>query len=225
MNGIFVTGTDTGVGKTVVAGALAAYLRRQGVRVGVMKPIASGSFNDTLFLKKCAGVEEALNQITPIFLRAPLAPYVAAQIEKKKISFQLIQKRFAALKKKYDFLIVEGVGGLLVPITARKTGVDLIQLTQFPALVVSRLGLGTLNHTLLTLSELRKNKIKIKGVLFNAMAKQSQGLAEKTNPHTVAKLGKVSVWNAFPFSSKVNVDQGKTDFDWKKLTPLLRKVL
>lgn len=233
MNGFFITGTDTGVGKTVVAGAIAAYLKRQGVRVGVMKPIASGCFTrggrlvaeDSLFLQKCAGVEDSMEVITPVCLKNPLAPYVAAQIEKRKVSFAHIQKQFNFLKKRYDTLIVEGVGGLLVPLAKNKTGVDLIKMTRFPAIVVSRLGLGTINHTLLTLSELRRHRIRVKGVLFNSSEKNFKGKAEKTNPKIISKMGQVPLWGEFPYSAKVDVAKGKVDFNWQKLTPLMKKVL
>ncbi len=223
-SGIFITGTDTGVGKTVVAGALAAYLRKEGVSVGVMKPMASGT-EDSLFLKKCAGVDDPLDWITPVSFKTPLAPYVASQIEKRKVSFALIEKRFKQLKKKYDFLIVEGVGGLLVPLAPRKTCVDLIQLTRFPALVVSRLGLGTINHTLLTLSEMKRNRLQIKGVLFNAEKNQKKGLAEKTNPIQVQKQTEVPVLGELPYMKSISTDKLKTDFNWRSLNPLFKKVL
>lgn len=224
MNGIFITGTDTGVGKTVVTGALTAYLKKQGVRVRVMKPMAAGGMEDTRFLKKCQenGVPE--KEITPVFLRKPLAPYVAARLEKRKIDFKPVQKAFSKAKKESDFLIVEGVGGLLVPLTSRTTCVNLIQLFHFPVLIVGRLGLGTINHTWLTLNELKRNKCKIAGILLNEPHNGKRGLPEKTNCSVIQKMTKANFVEIFPFQKGVNVEKGNTAFNWKELNPLFRKI-
>lgn len=230
--GIFITGTDTGVGKTVLAGALAATLRAQGISVGVMKPFATGCAlkngkwvsPDTLFLKKCAGVPDSVEEISPLRFRSPLAPLVAATLEKRKINFSHLKEAFLKLKTRYDYLIVEGIGGIMVPLTAQKTVVDLAKFCGFPVLVVSRLGLGTLNHTLLTLSECRKHQLKIAGVVFNNGAKKrKKSLAEKTNPKVLKKLGAVPVFADFPYLPKVNVEKGRTQMNLTHLSQYFKK--
>ena len=199
MRSIFVAGTDTGVGKTVVAGALVAALRLKGYRVGVMKPIACGSLEDSNFLKKCAGVDDKIEFITPIYLKRPLSPNVAAGYEKKKIDIRRIVTAHAALQKKYEVVVVEGCGGLLVPITDDFFVIDLIQKLNSRCVLVSRSGLGAINHTLLSLEALKKRKIRPLGVVFNRLSGGPFAEAEKTNPEVIEKIGRVLSLGMFPF--------------------------
>ena len=126
MKTLFVAGTDTGVGKTIIAGALAGALRLRGHRVGVMKPVACGSWDDSRYLRRLAGVSDDLHSITPVYFERPLSPNVAARFEKKTVDVKTIMRLYETLKKKYDILVVEGCGGLLVPIMDRFFVVDLI---------------------------------------------------------------------------------------------------
>ena len=201
--GIFITGTDTGVGKTVVAGMLAAQLRQRGVRVGVMKPIACGGWEDSALLKRCAGVDDRLEEITPVYFKAPLAPWPASRLERRKIDWKKLSTAYTRLRRKYDFLIVEGVGGLLVPLTATQSVPHLIRRFKLPVVVVARLGLGTLNHTLLTLAEARRQRQKVRGVVLNETTPaKGKKLAEKTNPSLIRELGKVPVLAVVPYIKK-----------------------
>ena len=200
MNTLFVAGTDTGVGKTVVAGALAFALRSEGYRVGVMKPIACGSLDDSYFLKKCAGVDDPFEFVTPVYLKQPLSPNVAAKMERKTIDVRKILRAFQKIKKKkYDFLIVEGCGGLLVPITKDFFVIDLIPMLSAKTLLVSRSGLGAINHTLLSLEALQTRKIKPLGVVFNRLSGGPLTEAEKTNPKVISKTGLVPSLGMFPY--------------------------
>lgn len=228
IKGIFVTGTDTGVGKTVAAGAVAAFLRRRGVDVGVMKPISAGGISDSAFLKQCAAVEDSLELITPVCLRFPLAPFVAAKLEGRKIDFQKIARCFKELKRKHDFLVVEGVGGMEVPLTEKIAVADMAKRFGFPLVMVARLQLGTINHTVLSLHAARRRALPVRGVLFNETrpAAAQKGLAEKTNPSVIAQLGKVPVLGVLPFQPKVDVDRGMSGYvfpqlargiDWERL--------
>lgn len=230
--GIFITGTDTGVGKTLVAGAIADGLRKKGVSVGVYKPVVSGCSKqngrwiaeDTLFLKKCARVTDSPEEISPFCFRYPLAPMVAAEKEKRKISFREIRYGLSRIQKKYDFVIVEGVGGLMVPVAPSKTVVDLIAMCGYPVLVVGRLGLGTLNHTLLTLSELKKSGLKVAGVVLNQnLNNQGKGPAEKTNQKVLQSMVKVPVWSPFPYLKESSVEKGKARFDSPALKTFFRR--
>ena len=199
MKTIFIAGTDTGVGKTIVAGALAAALRLKGLRVGVMKPVACGSWGDSEFLKKCAQSDDALSTITPVYLKNPLSPNVAAAMEKKKIDLRKIDNAFKILTKKYEHLVIEGCGGLLVPIHDDFLLIDLIRRFQSRCVLVSRSGLGAINHSLLSVEALKKRNIETAGILFNRLSGGAWGGAEKTNPSVISKIAHVPSLGVFPY--------------------------
>src|SRR3989338_7169231 len=155
MRSIFIAGTDTGVGKTMVAGALASAMRLKGLRVGVMKPVSCGGREDAYFLMRCAGVEDPVCFVNPVAFKHALSPNVAARLEKKRIDFKAIDRAFKNFKtKKYDILVIEGCGGLLVPITDMFLVVDFIRRFKAETVLVSRAGLGAINHSLLSLEEI-----------------------------------------------------------------------
>ncbi len=210
--GIFITGTDTGVGKTVVAAALASYLKSTGLDVGVMKPVQTGCRlnhsrllrNDTRLLMQAAGVKDSSKLVTPYCLRHPLAPWTASQMEGVKIKLSVLLKAYWELCRRHLFMVVEGVGGLAVPITARMNVADLALYFKLPLLVVTRPGLGTLNHTLLTLEYARARKIPVKGIVINQSEKRTAGWAEKTNPAVLTALCKVPVLGSVPYIEGLN---------------------
>ncbi len=201
-SGLFITGTDTGVGKTFVAAALARALREQGVDVGVMKPIETGCRlrqgkfypADGALLRQTAGVRDALDLVTPVRFRLPLAPYAADVQEGKSVNLRLVDQAFRTLRKRHSFLLVEGIGGLLVPIRRDYSVLDLIQRIGLPVLVVARLGLGTINHTLLTVHRLREAKVPVAGVFLNRTTAGRKTPAERTNPATLRRLLHLPVW-------------------------------
>lgn len=211
---LFITGTDTGVGKTIVSGAIAGYLKSQKVNVGVMKPAESGCLpdpknsktlirSDTLFLKKMAKAGDMIDLINPYYFEAPLAPAIAAELEKKEISIDKILSCFQVLLKFHPTLLVEGAGGLFVPLTRQKMMIDLIQLLQLPVLLVARAGLGTINHTLLSIEALQHRKIKIAGVVLNHSSAETD-LSSKYNLETLKKNTDVPIWGEFPFVKDFN---------------------
>lgn len=179
--GLFITGTDTGVGKTAVGCALARCLRERGLSVGVMKPVESGCTEreevlvpeDALALVEASNCGDGLEMVCPYRLRAPLAPAVAADKEGVTISFDLIVQNFNHIAASHDFTLVEGVGGLLVPLSGKLAVADLMARLGLPALVVARARLGTINHTLLTTRELERRGIELKGVILNHLATKS----------------------------------------------------
>ena len=163
MKGFFITGTDTGVGKTEVASYLAKMFSEKGFKVGVMKPVATGVRNfcrDALILKKASSSKEPMDCINPVSMKLPLAPLVASSIEKQNIDLKIIHRRFKKLSINNDIMIVEGIGGVMVPIT--RIGIktfyvlDMILKMKLPVIIVSRPNLGTINHTLLTIGMLNK---------------------------------------------------------------------
>jgi dethiobiotin synthetase len=171
--GIFITGTDTGVGKTLVTAALAACLMRRGLSVGVMKPIETGcrtsgaSGSDAARLYAAAGVTEPVEAISPYRFADPLAPLDAARRAGRTIDLRRIVRAYRALAARYAFLLVEGAGGVMVPITSKADTRDVIAQLGLSAVVVGRVALGTVNHTLLTLDALRHRKIPVLGVFLN----------------------------------------------------------
>lgn len=209
--GLFIIGTDTGVGKTVITAALAIALRSKGVDVGVMKPVSTGGKRpmDALFLKKAAQVDDPLDWINPVHLTPPLAPWVASRVTGQKISLQKIRQAYRWLQAKHSFLLVEGIGGLLVPITASFTILDLAREFGLPVVVIARAGLGTLNHIGLTLHALKEAKLKVAGVVMNGFPLlQKQTLAERTNAETTKNLYKVKWVTKIPWESSISVEKG-----------------
>ncbi len=209
MPGIFITGTDTGCGKTFVTIKLAEYFRDQGLDVGVMKPIATGprKENDALRLRRALKLRDPIELINPIHLKYPLAPYPASKLENKKMSagggsafggkIENIFKAYNKLAKMHDLILVEGIGGILVPITEKYYVIDLIQGFKLPVIIVSRAGLGTINHTLLTIETLKRRKINVLGIIMNGF--RGMDFSERTNAETVEKLGKVPILAKIPF--------------------------
>ncbi len=202
--GIFITGTSTEIGKTVIAGGLAAALTQTGTHVGVMKPISTGDTADAQFLKHAAQVDDALVSINPIYLRHPLAPSVAARIENREIDLSCIETAFAALQQKYDFLIVEGVGGIAVPIQDDFLVAHLISRLQLPILIVAEAGLGTLNHTVLTVAFAQQFGLQIAGIVLNRLSPETAGLAEATNPIEIEKLTGIPVIGVVPHEKRLD---------------------
>ena len=200
-SGIFITGTDTGVGKTFIAAGIASAVQRQSVDLGVMKPVESGCPvrrgvlvpNDALALMRAAKVTDDLDLVNPYCFRAPLAPSVAAAQEGTAIKLRKITSAFTKLKRKHSFMIVEGAGGILVPITDKRSFLDLAALFGLPVLIVARPGLGTINHTLLTVMALRQRKLPIAGIVINYSRDLCTGDAERTNPAVIEHRSGVSV--------------------------------
>ena len=202
--GIFITGTGTEIGKTVIAGGLAASLKQAGMNVGVMKPISTGDTADAQFLKHAAQVDDERSLINPIYLRHPLAPSVAARMESREIDVSCVEAAFAELQQKYDFVIVEGVGGIAVPIQDDFLVVHLIKRLQLPILIVAQVGLGTLNHTLLTVAYARQFELQITGIVLNGLCIETAGLAEATNPAEIENLTSVPVIGVVPYEKRLD---------------------
>jgi dethiobiotin synthetase len=212
--GIFITGSDTGVGKTVVAAGLAALLRKNGLDVGVMKPISTGCISrrgeriafDARFLLRAAGVEDPIDLVCPYRLKTPAAPLVAAEQEGITIDLDRIEKTYRQLSNRHRVILVEGIGGLLTPITPTATVIDLAHRLQLPLIIVSSTRLGTLNHTLLTVRWAQQTGAIVLGVIFNRPCRASRSLAEKTNPAVFSRLCSVPVLGTVPFMSGISVE-------------------
>lgn len=171
--GCFVVGTDTGVGKTVVTAALATCLTRRGLSTGVMKPVETGleggwpGTSDAERLQSAALAEDDAELIAPYRLPLPLAPLDAARQAGLVIRPERIVKAWRRLAGRYPYVLVEGAGGLLVPLTDKEDMADLLQMIALPAVVVGRSALGGVNQALLTLEALRSRRIPVLALLLN----------------------------------------------------------
>ncbi len=205
--GFFITGTDTGVGKTVVTAALIMSVKILGRRACVMKPIETGCLkkgdvlipSDGMFLRELAGMDDSMDLVTPVRFANPLAPMPAAEIEGKPIDLNKIREAFTELSKNYDALIVEGIGGLLVPIKRNYFLLDLARDFGLPLIVVSRPGLGTINHTLLTVNCAIKEGLTVAGIIINYSMPPEGNLAEKTSPDVIGEVSPVPIIGIFPY--------------------------
>lgn len=233
--GIFVTGTDTDVGKTIIAGHLARELRTLEVDTGVMKPLASGGTvkvnpltgeeklisEDAELLAKLSGVEDALDEITPLCFREALAPLPAAEIENRTIELAPVLETYRKLCRRHEFMVVEGIGGLMVPLTGTYYVLDLIRELELPLLVVAHTGIGTLNHTILTVKAAQAQGIEVVGTILNNTEPAQQGLAERTNPDVLEKCLNVPVLSIVPYLD--DILQPHRSF--KKLAENIRRAL
>jgi len=169
--GWFVTGTDTGVGKTVVSCALVRGLRARGLDVGVMKPAETGVEAagplDAIALRDAAAASDALDQICPQTFALPAAPTVAAQAEGREVDAEAIRAAWRELSSRHEFMIVEGAGGLLVPIWKGATMADLANELSLPLIIVARAALGTINHTLLSVEAAEQRGLTVAGVVIS----------------------------------------------------------
>lgn len=203
---LFVTGTDTAVGKTVVTALLGCALRRRGVRVAAMKPVATGCdvteqglvSADALFIREKLALDEPVELINPVRYAAPAAPAVAAKIEGRAVDLAACDRAFESLKGRHESVLVEGIGGLFVPIAERFTVADLALQWRLPLLIVGRPGLGTINHTALTVHYARSKGLRVIGFLFNTAEPLAGGIAEETNPRCVEELCGVPYCGSIP---------------------------
>jgi dethiobiotin synthetase len=197
VRGVFVTGTDTDVGKTVIAAGLTAALRGHAVNAGYFKPVQSGCreeggrllASDARLAKTMAALPEPLSLLTPVTLQLPLAPAVAAAQAGLSIDLEAIAQAYRTLAARYDFLVVEGAGGLYVPLVDNDFLVlDLARWLGLPVLVVARPGLGTINHTVMTVKTAEQAGLPVVGVIINQYP-DNPNLAARTNPEIIAAIG------------------------------------
>jgi len=211
--GLFITGTDTEVGKTIVTAAIAMVLRADRVNVGVMKPVATGCVRrreglvseDAEFLAKAADAPEPLEEISPIRLAEPLAPTVAAARAGVKLDLAPMWRAWDRLRKAHDVMLVEGIGGALCPVTPKRSVADLAQRFNLPVLVVARPTLGTINHTAMTVEVLRARGLEVLGIAVNRYQHDTADVAQLTGPDEIQRVTGAPVLGLVP-------DDPTTDF-------------
>jgi dethiobiotin synthetase len=210
--GIFVTGTDTGVGKTVVTAAIALAARARGRDPAVLKPAQTGDdgtiVGDAEFVAALIGLDEPAEASCPYRLRAPLAPAVAASLEGRRLDPAVVACSYNELVGRHDVVLVEGAGGALVPFSDGVDMAGLASLLGLPVVVAARPGLGTLNHTLLTLEALHRRGLTVLGVVLSGYPAEP-GLDALTNPSALARLTPVPLLGAIAEDPEIDVEAGR----------------
>ncbi len=246
--GVFVIGTDTDVGKTLIAGAIGRALLRSGSgagrRVEVFKPVASGCrktpggliSEDAEFLAYAVDTHRSLAEITPVRYAEPLSPNVAAQRSGRPIDLDAIFCEYSAIAAGgCDAVVVEGVGGLLCPITDDFWVIHLAKMLALPVVIVAHAGLGTINHTQLTVYAARSAGLSVAGVIINRYQTEPKDsdavIAMQTNPDQIANLGDVPILALVPDEPENSVANAKisegTQFaidqvNWQRVLKLKR---
>ncbi|MDX1776340.1 MAG: dethiobiotin synthase [Desulfobulbales bacterium] len=199
-NTLFVTGTDTSVGKTYVCARLLEFLKKKGVEAGYQKWVATGAESglpdDLEVCLAAVGLSpspESIAHQIPYSFKYPASPHLAAAMEDREVEAQVIIEKYRTLAAKLQWLIVEGVGGLLVPLRRDLLLADLLEQLQPKTLVVARSGLGTLNHTLLSLEALRNRQIPLLGVVFSDAEEQEDETLVRDNMQTIEDTGRARV--------------------------------
>ena len=214
--GLFVVGTDTGVGKTVVTAGLVGVLRTKGYNAVPFKPVQSGAVQgprgliplDVEFYQKVCSLPKD-KYITYVF-EPPLAPGPAAEISGVRVEAARILQDYAVLAEKYELIVVEGAGGLCVPLIGNTFLLtDLIKTIDLPVIVVARPGLGTINHTVLTVKYAQQLGLRIKGIIYNGYDEKNATLAEKTNPNIIEQITGVPTLGIIPRGRNIDVERGQ----------------
>ena len=204
--GIFITGTDTNIGKTLISASLTWKLANNYNDICIMKPFATSNkifskkYNskDLFLLLKSIHLKENTSDLNPYFYTIPASPYMATKLLKvKPLDIKTVVKKFNCLAEKYDFLIVEGIGGIYVPLTKKYKLIDFIKLTKLPVIIVTTPKIGTVNHTLLTIEACKKYDIPIKGLIFNKMP-SSPSDVEKATPKFINELTNIPILGIIP---------------------------
>ncbi|MFQ5920693.1 MAG: dethiobiotin synthase [Nitrososphaerales archaeon] len=204
MNGIFVTGTDTGVGKTVVAAGIAGAMKKDGIDVGVMKPVATGipqkndlRSPDAELLARASGSKDPESEINPIFLPLEASPLAASRTLNTEVKPGEVFSAFERLTARHDYMVVEGIGGVMVPIKKDYFVIDMIKEMKLPVLIVCRAQLGTLNHTVLTVRACQEYNLDLAGIVVNGV--HDGDALEKGTPEIIREVTGAFVIGTVPF--------------------------
>ena len=209
--GLFITGTDTGVGKTHTLVQLLRLLRSSGIKCAGMKPICCGDRHDAELLVAAGSDDLTIDEINPVWMKQPVAPLSAALLEQKEIDVARILDAFAQLQKKVEHVFVEGVGGWMVPIRADYFVRDLAAQMNLPVLVVSQNRLGCLNHTALTVESVVRAGLDCAGVVLNSDSGAPTNIATQTNSEILRMIIKA------PIVSGLAEEMDTLPSDWREL--------
>jgi dethiobiotin synthetase len=217
----FVTGTDTGVGKTEVSSALLRLMVRGQLKPLAFKPYESGMDDlsvpsDSLALREAAGAQQSVDDVNVYRFRAPLAPMYAAKVERKRTSFARVVRHLSRYRQRA--MLVEGAGGIAVPLDSEHDVIDLIAALQLPAVVVARAGLGTINHTTLTVQRLQSVGISVAAVVLVQSTPTKDPSMKHNSPELTRRFKKLPVVGPIPFIDDV---KGRAKTMERFLFPLL----
>lgn len=227
MHGLFITATDTDAGKTHCTNLIVRELRSQGERVGCYKPVCSGSqigsdqtrtWEDIEVLAEALDHEFPADRICPQTFHAPLAPSSAAKLEGREVDERLLREGAEWWSGQVDLLCVEGVGGLLCPLSCRETVADLARDLRFPLVIVCPLVLGAVNHTLLTIAVAESRGLPIAGLVINQIRPESDAVSQSTISEIIGRTS-VPILATMPFAERDRLrplDKIRT-IDWMKL--------
>lgn len=235
--GLFITATDTEVGKTLIAGGICRVLANQNIKVGPMKPLASGCAtidgelvnSDAQFLAMAADSNLPIRTINPIAYTIPAATALCEKYENREVDYDLIAQAYKDICSKSDFVVIEGIGGLRVPISQNHDVVDLAQWFNLPIVLVARPDLGTINHTLLSVECIRNAGLNLLGVIISGYDEKSDSLAHRTAPRMIQEFGNVKILAAVPRFPQADTEKGilpqgvvdaLAEIDWKKLASM-----
>jgi dethiobiotin synthetase len=211
MKAVFVTGTDTEVGKTLVCGLLARYLNEQGLRVVTQKWIQTGSVDDIpediashlcLMDRDASHIASFRSDVCPYQLALPASAHLAGEAEERTIDPERIKQSTLNLIQAFDRVVVEGLGGALVPYSRDGLVIDIVKMLDLPVVVVARNRLGAINHTLLTIEALLARGLKILGVVFNGSEYENACIAQD-NPQIVADLTGQRILGSLPWTKEL----------------------
>ena len=219
MKSLFVTGTDTDVGKTYVTAGLAVSLRKMGIDVGIMKPFAAGTpqkkgfkSEDVEILSRAAQVSDPEDLMNPQFFKMAASPYTASKNLKVKVRVKSVLSNFKKLSKLHSMLLVEGMGGIMTPILKNYFVTNLIKDMKIPAVIITRTKIGTINHTIMTCKMCEKYKIPIKGIIINNF--DSAGYQVKDLTRDLQSLTGVPILGSIPYIE--NIDDNSLYRNFKK---------
>ena len=212
MGGVFITGTDTGVGKSVITGLLARYLSEAGYSLITQKWVQTGSERGKGDIKvhlQMMGKKKEffsyLPQMLPYTFTFPSSPHLSARLENKRIDVRRIRRSFTALVQKFEFVLVEGTGGVLVPLSKRSLLIDIARDFHLPVILVIQNRLGAINHSLLSIEAVRARRMGLIGVIFNnlAQSKRENPLILEDNVKIIKAMGRVDVLGSLPYSENL----------------------
>lgn len=220
-NGLFITATDTEVGKTVITGALAAALKARGLHVGVVKPVASGGVSiddceltseDATFLMKAAGINETSRKaVNPLCLAPALTPAAAARESGVTIDVLTLINACRTMLETSEVGLVEGVGGITAPIWEDYLIADMMVELGLPSIIIARPNLGTINHAVLTAEYARQRNINILGFIINPWDEDQATILEHSNIDYIERLSGLPILGKFPLSSTISVPEARTE--------------
>lgn len=221
VNGLFITATDTEVGKTVITGALTAACKARGINVIALKPVASGGVEDAdgrllsedaTFLLQAAGLpESARATMNPLCFKPALTPAVAARLSRQTVDISLLLDICRRAMDRYELTLVEGVGGITAPIWEDYLVADMINALALPIIIVAKPNLGGINHAVLTAAYARQRGIQALGFVINQWDEKTAGILEHTNIEYIARLTGLPILGTLPFDKSIRVPQGKAE--------------